>query len=58
MNRQFKMSEDEKTRIALGVLAVIEEVGRMLRAPMPLRPEPTGIRINPNDEQFVTKRSA
>lgn len=58
MTRTFKMSEAEKTRIALGVLAVVEEVARMLKAPTPMNPEPTGIYVDDDVFDAVTRRAS
>lgn len=52
------MSEDEKTRIALGVLAVVREVGRMLAAPMPGSPEPTGVFVPEDVRRHVERRAS
>lgn len=51
-------SETQKDYVAQMVLAVVQEVGRMLRAPMPHAPEPTGIRLSPNDEPFANRRAS
>lgn len=58
MARYNQLTERDKDEIAAGVLAVVREVGRMLRAPLPDAPEPTGVFVPEDVRRHVERRAS